>query len=39
MKQVLDDVEIVCCTLGSSGSEKLGYFKNKIESVIVDECG
>lgn len=29
--------DIICCTLGSAGSDKLEGFRNYLEAVIVDE--
>jgi len=38
MDYILETAEVICCTLGSAGSERLERFKNLIEAVIIDEA-
>ena len=38
MEKVLNEAEIICCTLNSSGSEKLDRYYHNIEAIIVDEA-
>jgi senataxin len=38
INQILDEAEIICCTLSSSGSEKLDRFVGQIEILIIDEA-
>ena len=37
LKKLLEDSEIICTTLSSSGSEKLEFIKNTIHTLIIDE--
>ena len=38
MNRILQEADIICCTLSSAGSEKLDIFRNNIECLIVDEA-
>jgi senataxin len=38
MEKVMNRAEIICCTLNSSGSEKLERYQHNIEAIIVDEA-
>lgn len=38
MEKVLNEAEIICCTLNSSGSDKLDRYYHNIEAIIVDEA-
>lgn len=38
MEKVLNEAEIICCTLNSSGSEKMDRYYHNIEAIIVDEA-
>jgi hypothetical protein len=38
MERVMNRAEIICCTLNSSGSEKLERYQHNIEAIIVDEA-
>lgn len=37
-ERILSECEIICCTLNSSGSEKLDRYEHNIEAIIVDEA-
>ena len=37
-EKLLNDAEIICSTLSSSGSDKLTRFADQIELLIVDEA-
>jgi AAA domain len=37
-KQILMEADIICSTLSSSGSDKMDYFKNRVEILIIDEA-
>lgn len=38
IQKILYEADIICCTLGSAGSDKLERFRDYIEAVIVDEA-
>ena len=38
VERTMREAEIICCTLNSSGSEKLDRYDHRIEAVIVDEA-
>jgi superfamily I DNA and/or RNA helicase len=38
MNRLLQEADIICCTLSSAGSDKLEIYKNSIECLIVDEA-
>lgn len=38
IEKILSEAEIICCTLNSSGSEKLDRYYHNIEAIIVDEA-
>jgi len=38
MENILEEADIICSTLNSAGSEKMGILKNNIEVLIVDEA-
>jgi hypothetical protein len=38
LQKILYEADIICCTLGSAGSDKLERFRDYIEAVIVDEA-
>lgn len=37
-ERILSESEIICCTLNSSGSEKLDRYEHNIEAIIIDEA-
>ena len=37
LKLLLEESEIICTTLTSSGSDKLNFIKNHINTLIIDE--
>lgn len=38
VNQIMMEADIICSTLSSSGSDKLDFFKNRIETLIIDEA-
>lgn len=38
LEKVMNEAEIICCTLNSSGSEKMDRYYHNIECIIVDEA-
>ena len=36
--RIMREADIICCTLNSSGAEKMDRYVNNIDSVIVDEA-
>lgn len=38
LEKVMNEAEIICCTLNSSGSEKMDRYYHNIECIIIDEA-